>query len=89
MSHDDVLRVMHKLYAIIEGKSIKKKSVRLFVGDTNIASDLRAPFSSSLGKITRDTTLYLEVIGHGSSGCVLKALFVPTLTFLAIKSFKF
>lgn len=38
-----------------------------------------------VGRITRDVLIALKEVGRGVSGRVSKALFLPTLTFLAIR----
>jgi hypothetical protein len=39
----------------------------------------------SFQKLRRDEMIVIKEIGHGASGRVFKALFCPTLTFLAVK----
>jgi hypothetical protein len=40
-------------------------------------------------KLRRDEMIVIKEIGHGASGRVFKALFCPTLTFLAVKVYLF
>jgi hypothetical protein len=43
----------------------------------------------SFQKLRRDEMIVIKEIGHGASGRVFKALFCPTLTFLAVKVYLF
>jgi hypothetical protein len=43
----------------------------------------------STQRLRRDEMIVIKEIGHGASGQVFKALFCPTLTFLAVKVYRF
>jgi hypothetical protein len=45
--------------------------------------------SRSAQRLRRDEMIVIKEIGHGASGRVFKALFCPTLTFLAVKVYQF
>lgn len=45
--------------------------------------------SRSAQRLRRDEMIVTKEIGHGASGRVFKALFCPTLTFLAVKVYQF
>jgi hypothetical protein len=81
----DIQSIMHQLFIIEEGDMTEQ----FFSGDSGMqpvpqaVNDMTGPY---VRRLTRDALIRLEEVGRGVSGCVSKTLFVPTLTFLAIKS---
>jgi hypothetical protein len=85
----DIVRIMQKIFTPAGEPIFKPQPQENFLIDTtgiqSVPHSLYDTASPYVRRLTRDSVIVLEEIGHGASGHVSKALFVPTLTFLAIK----
>jgi hypothetical protein len=70
---------MRKLYECDEGEGRKEADA------PNRAARSILPVSLDASFLTKENVVILREIGHGASGRVFKALFVPTLTLIVIK----
>lgn len=85
---NDIDRIMQKLFTTPSGAQTKWEGLphSFTKKDSNAEEYFHRPIESiSSQKLTRDALIIIKEIGHGASGRVFKALFCPTLTFLAVK----
>lgn len=81
---NDIHRIMQKLFPTSYPSDTQTKLEGLPQSLTKKENDDIESFHRPQ-KLTRNSLIIIKEIGHGASGCVFKALFCPTLTFLAVK----
>jgi hypothetical protein len=84
----DVDTIMAKLFISPEGENLPSLNEE---NDHATRDELfhRPIKGRSFQTLRRDELIVIKEIGHGASGRVFKALFCPTLTFLAVKVYLF
>jgi hypothetical protein len=84
----DIQHIMQRLFDTTERERTQQQENFLIdvSGIHSVPRSLYDITSPYVRRFTRDVVINLGEIGHGATGCVSKALFLLTLTFLAIKS---
>jgi serine/threonine protein kinase len=83
IAQGDITKIMSQLFS---GADLNEE-VRSAVGE-GFKDNFNAHESSEstfVSRLTREAVIVLREIGHGASGRVSKAIYCPTLTFLAVK----
>jgi hypothetical protein len=88
-SSTEIQKIMQRLFIYTEEDrnegQLREPSLINSFNSLSVTRSIYNKTSPYLRRLTRDAVIILEEIGHGASGCVSKAFFVPSLTFLAIK----
>jgi serine/threonine protein kinase len=79
IAHGDITKIMSQLFSGAE----LNEDVKNAVNDNYNAHEV--PESTFVSRLTREAIIILREVGHGASGRVSKAIYCPTLTFLAVK----
>jgi hypothetical protein len=90
----DVERIMQKMFTShlpseTSGEMKSEGSSSTHEENDSAEECFHRPKGMSFQNLRRDEMIIIKQIGHGASGRVFKALFCPTLTFLAVKVYLF